>query len=172
MTRWKLVGLIFAVAALAVWFLVIFRGGGQAPAPKGPEFTLAASKAYNVENPHAGTLYVIEGTATNNMDSARCRIQIKASLLDAGGKELAQEEALAGPVASISELKFLGWDELRGKLVPNGDDPCRATSVSPGASVPFMAVFRRPPAGAATYSVSATGSTSGAVSKAPGANPK
>ena len=152
----KRIVLILAAVALAGLALYAVFGDWLKKAPLPLEFTLAADKAYYVDNRHLGPLYVVEGTLTNTLQFARCRIQIKASLLDAKGQELAQEMAEAGLTASISELKFLGWEELQAKLQPPAQSPCKATEVQSGATVGFMAVFRKPPPGAATYRLTAT----------------
>jgi hypothetical protein len=152
----KRIALICAAIGLAALALYAVFGGRSKEAADSQEFTLAGDKAYFVENKHLGHLYIVEGTLTNNLRSARCRIKIKASLLDAKGQELAQEVVEAGLTASISELKFLGWEELLAKLQPPAQSPCKATEVQGGASVGFMAVFRKPPPAAATYRLTAT----------------
>lgn len=152
-----------ALAGVALYYAA-FR---EKPAGIAPtrEFTLGEGKAYFVENEHLGRLYVVEGRLTNDLGSVRCRIQIKASLLDASGRKLAQGQAVAGLTASISELKFLGWEEIQARLEPPATEPCRATAVQPGGKAAFMIVFRDPPPEAATYSLVAVGS------QVPGANP-
>jgi hypothetical protein len=152
----KRIALVLAAVALAAYALYAVFGGRPKETADSREFTLAADKAYYVDNGHLGQLYVVEGTLTNNLHSARCRIQIKASLLDAKGQELARGVAEAGLTASISELKYLGWEELQAKLQPPAQSPCQATEVRSGASVGFMAVFRKPPPGAASYKLTAT----------------
>ncbi|WP_243360394.1 DUF3426 domain-containing protein [Fundidesulfovibrio terrae] len=156
--------LLLLAAVLSIAALYALFRERPVPPPASPEFTLKELKGYGVENRHTGPLYVIEGTVANDMAAPRCRIQIKVSLLDANGQELAQALTEAGPSVSISELKFLGWDELTAKLAPDVSDPCRATLVAPGGETAFMAVFRKPPAGAATYSAVATGSQAPAPS--------
>jgi hypothetical protein len=152
--------LLLAAALVGVALYAVFRER-PAPPPPAPEFTLKDLKSYGVDNPHAGRLYVVEGSVANDMAGPRCRIQIKVSLLDANGAMLAEtltEARAASPAASISELKFLGWEELQAKLAPEAADPCKATLVAPGGQAAFMAVFRKPPAAAATYSAVAVGS--------------
>jgi hypothetical protein len=146
------------LAALTLYFL-LRPGLREAPeAPGGRQFTLSESKAYFVDNSHAGRLYVIEGVLTNNMSSPMCRIAIKAALLDAGGRELSQQIFEAGTAATISELKLLDWNELRARLLPPGPDTCQGTTILPGASGRFMAVFRDPPDQAATFDLIVSGS--------------
>ena len=154
------------LAALTLYFL-LRPGLRETPeAPGGRQFTLSESKAYFVENSHAGRLYVIEGVLTNNMSSPMCRIAIKAALLDAGGRELSQQIFEAGTAATISELKLLDWSELRARLLPSGPDPCQGTKILPGASARFMTVFRDPPDQAATFDLIV------ASSRLAGPNPK
>lgn len=152
----KRIALLCAAIILAALALYAVFAGRSKEVADSREFTLAGDKAYSVENKHLGHLYVVEGTLTNNLRSARCRIQIKASLLDARGQELAQEVVEAGLTASISELKFLGSEELLAKLQPPAQSPCKATEVQGGATAGFMAVFRKPPPAAATYRLTVT----------------
>lgn len=104
-----------------------------------------------MDNRHVGRLYVLEGQLTNNLPAPRCRILIKATLLDVGGQELSHREFVAGTTATISELKLLDWNELQAILTPSGQDLCQTTTIQPGGSGRFMTVFRDPPAQASTF---------------------
>lgn len=155
----------FVVGALALVFALRHKApppppappAAQAPpsAPAGPlrkDFTVAESRSYFVENRYAGRLYVVEGTVTNNLPEPRCRVRIRATLLDGEGREVARQEFEAGSAASISELKLLDWDELEARLRPSGASPCPGV-LKPGGSAPFMAVFREPPERAGSFDV-------------------
>ena len=143
------------LAALALFFTVREMTREKVPAT---DFALSVDNAYSVENSQLGTLYVIEGSVANHTASPRCRIQIKAILLDGEGREVSQEMVEAGLTATISELKFLGWEELQAKTTPPSQDTCQATKVRQGESTAFMAIFRRPPPKAASYRVFVTNS--------------
>ena len=143
------------LAVLMLFFVVREMTREKIPAT---DFALTVDKAYSVENQQLGSLYVIEGAVTNHLASSRCRIQIKATLLDGDGREVAQEKVEAGLTVSISELKFLGGEELQAKLTPSGQDSCRTAEVGPGGSEAFMAIFRMLPPKAVSYKLVVTDS--------------
>lgn len=146
----------FAVAAVLLLFLI------RRPEPPEPshagDFTLSEGKAFFVENRHLGRLYVIEGDVRNNLRTPKCRIAIKATLLDANGAVVAEKTIEAGLTASVSELKFLGREEMAGRLEAPQADPCKATRVEPGGAASYMAVFQNPPDKAKSFTLVVTGS--------------
>jgi len=154
---------VFVTAGLAVAIVLflLFSKEPEAPAPApspANDFTLSEGKAYFVENRHLGRLYVIEGTVANNLKSPRCRIAIKATLLDASEVKMAEKTIVAGLTANVSELKFLSREELGTKLDEPAADPCKATRLEPGGTAPFMAVFENPPDQAKAFTLVVTGS--------------
>jgi len=153
--------LVVAAAGLtlAAVLLLFYLNRPKPPEPShSGDFTLSEGKAYFVENRHLGRLYVIEGTVTNNLASPRCRIAIKATLLDASDAKVAEKTIEAGLTASVSELKFLSREEMAGRLEAPGADPCKATRVEPGGTASFMAVFQNPPDKARAFTLVVTGS--------------
>ncbi|MFZ5426815.1 MAG: DUF3426 domain-containing protein [Thermodesulfobacteriota bacterium] len=148
-----------AVFVLAAVLLLVFLMRPEPPAPShAGDFTLSEGKAYFVENRHLGRLYVIEGAVTNNLASPKCRIAIKATLLDANDAMVAEKTIEAGLTAGVSELKFLGREEMAGRLEAPQADPCKATRVEPGGTASFMAVFQNPPDKAKSFTLVVTGS--------------
>lgn len=148
---------LFAAACLAATLFALYVAHHSPPGQqqnRSVAFTVSEGKAYFIENRHVGSLYVIEGSVTNNLADPQCRISIKASLLDDTGNVLAQDFPVAGLTVNVSELKFLNWPELRARLAPAGPDPCGQTRLNPGNEAHFMAVFRDPPAKAASFSLS------------------
>ena len=64
-------------------------------------------RQYYVNNEKAGQLFVIEGKAVNNFDTAKEFIKIQATLFNAAGVSLASKEVLCGNVLSYFQLQIL-----------------------------------------------------------------
>ncbi|MGN1038220.1 MAG: DUF3426 domain-containing protein [Mailhella sp.] len=117
------------------------------------ELELRDVRQYQVKNPKAGTLIVMEGKVRNNFPAPRALIRLEAELYDASGKMLVSQQQIAGKSMSSFQLELLDQEELDKVLHNKVDIMETNTNVLPGNEVPFTVIFVNPPAEASDYKV-------------------
>jgi predicted Zn finger-like uncharacterized protein len=152
--------LVAAGAGLAAWRLVPFllQGGAGAPKAAAPAVTelkmpapppsLAELREIRIEvgeanfgrlvHPQAGRLLVLTGEVVNQGDKARGPVKLKAALLDARHREVAQRLGYAGVTLSEKELLTLAPAEIDQRLQA---PPGREAILRPAERRPFTLVF-------------------------------
>ncbi|MDR1309661.1 MAG: DUF3426 domain-containing protein, partial [Deltaproteobacteria bacterium] len=171
-----------AAAALVISSLYLSLGSGPgqeaAPAPRAPaapqgqetagEDLAAAqddgasrillsflpnSTHHYLENREAGRLLVITGQIQNDDDRPISFIRVKAKLVDGQDKILAERQVFAGNLLNEEELTALPMKDILSRLSLRGGQNGLNTNLAPSKSIPYMLVFDRLPAEAASYSV-------------------
>lgn len=152
--------LVLAVAGVAAWRLVPLLtqmrvGAPTAAVPSPPELQVPPPPATPAElreirielgeanfgrlvHPQAGRLLVLTGEVVNQGEKARGPVKLKAALLDARHREVAQRLAYAGATFTEKELLTLAPAEIDRRLqTPRG----REAILAPQERCPFTLVF-------------------------------
>lgn len=117
----------------------------------------SAAATYTVKNligyyetsSKAGKLFVIKGAVTNGGQVKRSAIRIRAELLDADHRTIAEKTAYAGNV--ISGLRSADRGHIEAAMSNRFGNSLSNVDVAPGKSVAFMVVFFDPPDGIEEY---------------------
>jgi predicted Zn finger-like uncharacterized protein len=114
-----------------------------------------------IKNWLIGDIMVIHGTAVNRYSHPASRIRIKAKLLDAQGRFVAETESYCGNFFSDDDLAMMTKKEIAEKVAapPGRDIP--SSGVAPAGKVPFVLVFMNPPKNAVEYVVEMVSAASG-----------
>lgn len=110
-------------------------------------------RQYTIPNDKIGNLTIIEGKVINGFDDPRGFVQVECSLFSESGEMLITKKQIAGTSLSLFQLQVLNEEELEQNLNNNLDIMQKNTSISPGASTPFMCVFYNPPENAASFNI-------------------
>lgn len=119
--------------------------------------SLTNIRQYVVNNDKAGRLLVVEGKAVNNFDTPKEMVRVQATLLDAQGGIIAQQEVTCGNTLSLFQLQIMGRVEIEASLSSELGILSNNTNLTTGKGVPFMAVFFKPPENVAEYKVDVVG---------------
>lgn len=104
-----------------------------------------------------GSIRIVEGTAVNQADYPVSRIAIKGEIVDAYAVVLAERTSFAGNVLTDQDLTVLPEDEIFKRLSrPEGQNNSNH-KIMPNATIPFMIVFTREPAGVIKTTVRTVG---------------
>lgn len=114
--------------------------------------------AYTV-NSSAGELFVVRGEAVNNFKKPRASIQIKVSLLGAGGATLVTKSAFCGNSLSSEQLASLPLVKIEETMNNQFGDSLANLGLKPGEAIPFVVVVTPIPKDATDYNVQVGGST-------------
>jgi len=117
---------------------------------------VTASYAVNSE---AGELFVVRGEAVNNFKKPRASIQIKVSLLGAGGTKLVTKSAFCGNSLSDEQLATLPLAKIEETMNNQFGDSLINIGLKPGGAIPFVVVVSALPKDATDYNVVVGGST-------------
>jgi len=110
-----------------------------------------------VNNWLVGDIRIVEGSVVNRAPHAATEIRVRARHYDAAGAVLAEQTAFCGNFLTEEELGTLPEAEIQLELAhPRGSDVSNE-KIEPGAQIPFMVVFVRPPAGIARTTVAVAG---------------
>lgn len=109
----------------------------------------------------SGQLFVVRGMVVNDYSKPRSFILVKASILDDKGNVVRTKRAYAGNSFSEEELRKLPFQEIEKAMKnPRGKDESNV-NVAPGASIPFMIVFKDLPSDLSEFTVEAVSSSPG-----------
>lgn len=109
------------------------------------DISLENIRQYFVTNDKIGQLFVIEGQAVNNFQTPKSMIKLRASLYDAQGQVVVEQDFLCGNLASLFQLQVSSQEELESTLQSRLGILTTNKHVEPGSYTPFMAVFFNPP---------------------------
>lgn len=101
-------------------------------------------RQYYVDNEKTGRIFVVEGRALNNGESAVELIKVEASLFDVQNTSLETNSFLCGNTLSLFQLQMLGKEDIISALDDKAGIGSNNVNVRPGQQVPFMAVFFSP----------------------------
>ncbi len=101
----------------------------------------------------AGKLFVIKGTVSNEGQSKKSAIRVRAELLDADHRTIADKTAYAGNV--IPGLRSADRKDIEAAMSNRFGASLSNVDVAPGKSVAFMVVFFDPPDGIEEYRMEA-----------------
>jgi len=110
-------------------------------------------------NSTAGELFVVRGEAVNNFKKPRASIQIKVSLLGAGGTTLVTKSAFCGNSLSDEQLATLPLAKIEEIMANQFGDSLANIGLKPGGTIPFVVVVSPLPKDATDYNVLVGGST-------------
>lgn len=112
-----------------------------------------------VVNTGSGELFVVRGEAVNNFKKPRASVQVKVSILGAGGTPLASKTAFCGNALSNEQLATLPLAKIDEVMNNQFGDSLANLGVKPGSAIPFVVVISAVPKEATDYSVQVAGST-------------
>lgn len=118
---------------------------GESPEQRVNKIELRNVRQFYAKNEKAGVLFIIQGTAINNFDSPKERIEVQAQLFDAQSTVVASEKLLCGNVLSMFQLQVQSRKEIEDGLKSEVGILSNNTFLRPGASTPFMFVFFEQP---------------------------
>ncbi|MBN2033542.1 MAG: zinc-ribbon domain-containing protein [Deltaproteobacteria bacterium] len=114
-----------------------------------------------IQNPDAGQLFVVRGAISNNYQSSRSYVLVKASILDDKGKVVKTKVAYAGNVFTEDELQNLSMEQIDQGLREKAGKADANVDIKPQASVPFMVVFEKLPDNLSEFTVEPVSSSPG-----------
>lgn len=103
----------------------------------------------------AGTLFVIQGTVTNQGRETKSGIRVRAELFDSGGTHIAGKSVFAGNVLPGEVLRSSSKEAIDKAMANRWGDRLSNLDIGPGKSIPFMIVFFDAPAGIGEYRLEA-----------------
>lgn len=103
----------------------------------------------------AGTLFVIQGTVTNQGRETKSGIRVWAELFDSGGTHIAGKSVFAGNVLPGEVLRSSSKEAIDKAMANRWGDRLSNLDIGPGKSIPFMIVFFDAPAGIGEYRLEA-----------------
>jgi hypothetical protein len=145
-----------AFSKVGLGFLVDWYGA------KGGEDGSVSARNITAEyfiNKEAGELFVVRGEALNNYKKPRASIQVKVTILGAGGAPLLTKTAFCGNSLSKEQLATLPVVKLEETMNNQFGDSLANMGVKPGNAIPFVVVLTNVPKEASDYSVQISGST-------------
>ena len=145
-----------AFSKVGLGFLVEWYG--DKGADDGSIALKSVTAAYTV-NSTAGELFVVRGEAVNNFKKPRASIQIKVSLLGAGGVTLVTKSAFCGNSLSNEQLASLPLVKIEETMNNQFGDSLANLGLKPGGTIPFVVVVSPVPKDATDYNVQVGGST-------------
>jgi predicted Zn finger-like uncharacterized protein len=145
-----------AFSRVGLGFLV--EWSGDKAAEEGSIALKGVTASYAV-NSAAGELFVVRGEAVNNFKKPRASIQIKVSLLGAGGINLVTKSAFCGNSLSNEQLASLPLAKLEETMNNQFGDSLANLGLKPGGTIPFIVVVSPLPKDATDYNVTVGGST-------------
>ncbi len=101
----------------------------------------------------AGKMFIIKGVATNQGQSKKSGIRIRAELLDSNHQTIAEKTVYAGNI--VAGLRFADQEKIEAAMSNRFGDRLSNLDVEPGKSVPFMVAFFAPPEGIEEYRLEA-----------------
>ncbi len=111
------------------------------------------------KNSTIGSIFVITGQIKNDYDHPRSNIQIFAKIYAPGDVLLKKKKVYCGNIIKEDDLKNLTKEEINKKIATQNRTKKSNFKVSPGKTVPFMAVFFNLPDNMKTFSVEVAGSS-------------
>ena len=135
----------------------------EAPLQYAGQIKFSPYTSFVVDNEKMGApgapakLFVIDGKLTNNSPQTLGRISVDATLLDDKNAPVDKKSFIAGPRASLADLKTLGKEDLESRLRSEQDVMLTNSQVKPGDSVPFMVYFVNIPDSVKNYSLKPRG---------------
>jgi len=145
-----------AFSKIGLGFLVEWYGDKTA---EEGSIVLKGVTASYVVNREAGDLFVVRGEAVNNFNKPRASIQIKVSLLGAGGTKLITKSAFCGNSLSAEQLATLPLAKIEETMNNQFGDSLTNIGLKPGGTIPFVVVVSPLPKDATDYNVLVGGST-------------
>jgi len=145
-----------AFSKVGLGFLVEWYGDKAAD---GGSIALKGVTASYAVNSAAGELFVVRGEAVNNFKKPRASIQIKVSLLGAGGTNLVTKSAFCGNSLSDEQLATLPLAKIEEIMNNQFGDSLTNIGLKPGGTIPFVVVVTPLPKDATDYNVLVGGST-------------
>jgi len=129
----------------------------QPPAPIADGIRVEALQQRIVINLFAGNVRVVEGVAVNESGRPATRLQMKATMVDALNRPIAEKLSYAGNVLSDAELMTLTEEEMKGRLSNPEGSAASNNRIMPGARMPFMIVAVMEPPGVEKVFVAVAG---------------
>jgi len=145
-----------AFSKIGLGFLVDWSGDKRT---EEGNIALKGVTASYIVNSAAGELFVVRGEAVNNFNKPRASIQIKVSLLGAGGINLVTKSAYCGNSLSNEQLATLPLAKIEEILNNQFGDSLANLGLKPGGSIPFVVVVSPLPKDSTDFSVVVGGST-------------
>lgn len=102
-------------------------------------------------NREAGEIFIVSGDVLNKSGRVLTSLRVRCTVYDAAGQVLAQRTVYCGNSLSREQLAGMPFSELEKSMVRQFGDSLENLDVAPGKSIPFMAVFKGVPGGAANY---------------------
>ena len=90
-------------------------------------------------------LATIRGRVKNGYSTNKGMIKVRAIFKDSGGKELAKVDSFCGNLFTDVELGNLELAEIRSAMGNELGQSLSNSSISPGATIPFLIVMENPP---------------------------
>jgi len=145
-----------AFSKIGLGFLVDWYGD---KAVEDGSIALQGVTATYIINSTAGELFVVRGEAVNNFKKPRASIQIKVSLLGAGGASLVTKSAFCGNSLSNEQLASLPLAKVEEIMNNQFGDSLANLGLKPGGMIPFVVVVSPVAKDATDYTVQVGGST-------------
>jgi predicted Zn finger-like uncharacterized protein len=113
-----------------------------------------------VDNPKAGTLFVIKGRLKNEYDHPRSYIRVTGTIYKKGNIRAKMTTVYGGNLLSQKELGSLDMVVIKRRLLNKAGNKKSNLKVRTGRVVPFMVVFDKLPNNLDEYTIEVAGSSS------------
>lgn len=151
-------GIIIA-GIVAFYGYSMFAGTKTNVAQETERISIGKVDARFVKNKLVGDLLVISGEVVNEFSKPRAAIQIKGMVYGANGEVLSSKNAFCGNPLTEEQLSSMPLETIEAAMANQFGDSLANMEVAPGATIPFLIVIVKPPAGAKDYGVEPAGST-------------
>jgi len=103
------------------------------------------TKAYFLENTHAGQIFVVEGEAVNESPKAVSFILIEGKLYASGNRSALTQKCFSGNIMTREELMRLNITEIQNRMMNREGKNLANVNIPSKNRVPFMLVFHNLP---------------------------
>ena len=127
--------------------------------PRAPSIKIQSNDNFYIDNSSLGTLFVVNGKATNISKQPQGEIGVMVTLYARNGSVLARQKVFCGNPISKESLRIESMANIQEHMNNKLGAGLSNVSLQPGESLPFTAVFHNLPENFAEFSVSEIPST-------------
>ncbi len=106
---------------------------------------LDSTKAYFLENVHAGQLFVVEGEAVNESSKPVSFILLEGKLYTSNNQVAQNQKSFCGNAMTRDELRQMPIAEIQNRMMNREGKNLSNVHVASGVKIPFMLVFHNLP---------------------------
>jgi hypothetical protein len=150
---------IVVVSTLGYFGYSSFSTSKETSSHENGKISIQSVKAEYIESDALGELLVVSGEALNEFPNPRAALQVKVTVFDGAGQNIATKSAYGGNPLTEEQLESLPLDKIESAMANQFGDSLANMEVAPGKLIPFVVVLANLPKGAKDFAVQSAGST-------------